>query len=104
VPGYGPVVGKDGVRELRSYLSGIRDETRERYDAGLSWTEAAAEIVADFFPHRIDRERVYINVNGLYAEFADDTAPPDVDGIFVDMARWYWSEEGAASSAHVHTH
>ena len=103
VPGHGPIVGKAGVRELRAYLTGIRDETRKRFDAGLPWADAAAEIVADFFDHWIDRERVYINVNRLYAEFAGDTAPPDTDGIFAEMAKWYWSEAGGGHHAgHAH--
>ncbi len=104
VPGHGPIVGKDGVRELRAYLTGIRDETRARFDAGLSWSDAAAEIVADFFSHWIDRERVYINVNRLYAEFGNDTAPPDVDGIFTEMAGWYWSEAGPGGAHAGHAH
>lgn len=104
VPGHGPVVGKEGVRELRNYLTGIRDETRKRFDAGLSWVDAAAEIVADFFDHWLDRERVYINVNRLYGEFAGDTTPPDVDGIFTEMAKWYWSDAGAANRMHGHAH
>lgn len=104
VPGHGPVVGPEGVRELRAYLTGMRDETRKRFDAGLSWTDAAAEIVADFFDHWLDRERVYINVNRLYAEFVGDTAPPDINGIFEAMAKWYWSEAGVASRAHAHPH
>jgi len=104
VPGHGPVVGKQGVRELRDYLTGIRDETRKRFDAGLSWVDAAAEIAADFFDHWLDRERVYINVNRLYAEFARDTAPPNVDGIFTEMAKWYWSNAGAANRTHDHAH
>lgn len=104
VPGHGPVVGKEGVHELRNYLTGIRDETRKRFDAGLSWADAAAEIVTDFFDHWLDRERVYINVNRLYAEFAGDTAPPDVDGIFTEMAKWYWSDAGATSRMHDHAH
>jgi glyoxylase-like metal-dependent hydrolase (beta-lactamase superfamily II) len=103
VPGHGPIVGRDGVRELRSYLTGIRDESRQRFDAGLPWTDAAAEVVADFFNHWIDRERVYINVNRLYAEFAGDAAPPDIDGIFAEMAKWYWSDAGGGHHAgHAH--
>lgn len=105
VPGHGPIVGKEGVNELRAYLTGIRDETRKRFDAGLSWSDAAAEIVAGFFSHWIDRERVYINVNRLYAEFAGDTTPPDTNGIFAEMAKWYWSDNGPGAASHAgHSH
>lgn len=92
VPGHGPISGKAEVRELRDYLAEMRDEARARYDAGLSWTEASEEIVADFFTHWIDRERVFINVGSLYREFAGETRPPGVMKVFEAMSGWYWSQ------------
>jgi len=92
VPGHGPITDKAGVRALRDYLAELRAEARARYDAGLDWVAAAAEIVADFFPHWIDRERVFINVNSLYREFAGETRPPAAMKIFAEMAKWYWTQ------------
>lgn len=92
VPGHGPISGKAEVRELRDYLAALREEARARYDAGLSWIEASEEIVADFFPHWIDRERVFVNVSSLYREFDGETKPPSVMKIYEAMADWYWSQ------------
>lgn len=92
VPGHGPISGKDEVRALRQYLVELRDEAKKRFDAGLDWVAASEEIVADFFNHWIDRERVFINVNSLYREFADDPRPPSAMKVFAEMAKWYWSE------------
>ena len=92
VPGHGPISGKAEVHALRQYLSELRDEAKKRFDAGLDWVAASEEIVADFFPHWIDRERVFINVNSLYREFQGDTRPPSAMKVFAEMAKWYWSE------------
>jgi glyoxylase-like metal-dependent hydrolase (beta-lactamase superfamily II) len=90
VPGHGAITDKSGVRELRDYLTTLRDAARARYDAGLSWIDAAEEIVADHFTHWIDRERVFINVNGLYREFAGGGKPASVMKVYEAMADWYW--------------
>ena len=90
VPGHGPITDKGGVRELRDYLSILRDAARARYDAGLSWIEASEEIVADHFTHWLDRERVFINVNSLYREFDGNTRPPSVMKVYEAVADWYW--------------
>ena len=92
VPGHGPISGKPEVRELRDYLAALRDQARARHDAGLDWIAASREIVTDFFPHWIDRERVFINVNSLYREFDGETRPPSVMKVFDAMAEWYWSQ------------
>jgi glyoxylase-like metal-dependent hydrolase (beta-lactamase superfamily II) len=90
VPGHGPITDKGGVRELRDYLSTLRDAARARYDAGLSWIEASEEIVADHFTHWLDRERVFINVNSLYREFDGNSRPPGVMKVYEAVAEWYW--------------
>ncbi len=92
VPGHGPISGKAEVKALRQYLTELRDEAKKRFDAGLDWIAASEEIVADFFPHWIDRERVFINVNSLYREFQGDSRPPSAMKVFAEMAKWYWSE------------
>ena len=92
VPGHGPVSGKEEVGALRAYLAELRYESRKRYDAGLDWVAASEEIIADFFNHWIDRERVFINVNTLYREFDKDAKPPAAMKVFAEMAKWYWSE------------
>lgn len=96
VPGHGPITDKAGVRALKTYLEQLRDEARKRFNAGLSREAAAEEIVADFFPHWMDRERIFINVDALYREFQGEGEPPDVTDIFGQMGRWY--------RRHVHAH
>ena len=102
VPGHGPISGKTEVRALRDYLAELRDQARARHDAGLDWIAASREIITDFFPHWIDRERVFINVNSLYREFAAETRPASVVEIFGQMAEWYWSEGAGAADPSRH--
>ncbi len=96
VPGHGPIGGKAEVRELRDYLALLRDEARARFDAGLSWVEAAEDIIGDFFTHWIDRERVFINVCSLYREFDAGMKPPGVMQIYETVADWYWAQRPEA--------
>ena len=98
---HGAITDKAGVRELRDYLTTLRDAARARYDAGLSWIDAAEEIVADHFTHWIDRERVFINVNGLYREFSGEKKPVSVMKVYEAMADWYW-HRGPQAHAHAH--
>lgn len=96
VPGHGAVTDKRGVREMRDYLSILRDEARVRFDTGLSWVDAAEEIIADHFTHWIDRERIFVNVNSLYREFDEQADVPSVMQVYEVMAGWCWD--------HGHTH
>jgi len=89
VPGHGPVTDKGGVRRFRDYLVYLRDETRQRYDAGMTDEEAARDISFDSFRGWLDPERVCINVNALYREFSGDTSGPDVMRAFELMARYH---------------
>ncbi len=97
IPGHGPICGKNGVREVRSYLIAIRDVARARFDAGLAWTDAAEEIVTDHFCHWIDRERVFINVAMLYRQFSGGALRPSVTEIYEPMAKWYWNHRKTAT-------
>lgn len=97
VPGHGSVSDKESVREIRSYLVALSDTARKRYEAGMSWTEAAEEIVADHFRRRIDRERVFINVASLYRQFSGGIHRLNVTEIYEPMARWYWANKNAAA-------
>jgi cyclase len=102
VPGHGPAGGKDAVRAMHDYLTTLRDAARARFDAGLDWVAASKEIVVDHFPHWLDRERVFINVNTLYREFSGETRPPSVVKVFAEMAGWYWSDGPGRGHGHPH--
>lgn len=98
VPGHGPICDKGGVRELRSYLTILRDAAKGRFDSGMSWTDAAEEIVADHFRHWLDRERIFINVASLYRQFSGGTQKLTVTEIYEPMAKWYWAHKKAGAA------
>ncbi len=89
VPGHGPITDKAGVREVADYLSYIHRETRARYDAGLSAEAAARDIGLGRYASWRDAERIAVNVDTLYREFAGVTAPPDVVRLFGLMGQLY---------------
>jgi len=88
VPGHGPLCDAAGVQAMRSYLVYIRDETRRRFDAGLSAEEAVFDIELSDFSSWTDRERIVVNVHTLYREFQGGGEAPNVMEIFGQMARF----------------
>jgi glyoxylase-like metal-dependent hydrolase (beta-lactamase superfamily II) len=44
VPGHGPLCGIEGAMEMKAYLQYVRDESKKRFDTGLSSLEAAKGI------------------------------------------------------------
>ena len=56
VPGHGPVTDESGVRDVQRYLTYVRDEARQRFDAGMDETAAADDIDLDRLP-RLGRPR-----------------------------------------------
>ena len=87
VPGHGPVTDRAGVTRVQDYLRYIDAEARKRYDAGLSAEDAAHDIALGDFDSWGDSERIAVNVNTLYREYAGDTAPPNVLELFALMAK-----------------
>lgn len=87
VPGHGPITDLRGVRAVRDYLVYIRDQARLRFDAGMPVYEAALDIALDDYSSWGDAERIVVNVDTLYREFAGSDAPADVAGMFGAMAR-----------------
>lgn len=71
-----------GVRAARDYLVYIRDEARKRFDAGMPVYEAALDIALDDYSSWGDAERIVVNVDTLYREFAASSAPAHVAGMF----------------------
>jgi cyclase len=89
VPGHGPITDKSGVRALKSYLEYLKLEARKRYDAGMGIEDAVRDISLQPFADWGDPERICVNVNALYKEFAGDRGPPDVLKLFAMMARYH---------------
>ena len=86
VPGHGPLTDTKGALAVRDYLIYVRDETRKRYDAGLSAREAALDIRLGDYSAWLDSERIAVNVLTLYREFGDQTPPPGPLELFELMA------------------
>ncbi len=86
VPGHGPLTDAAGVKAMQSYLVYVRDEARERFDAGLSAGEAARDIALGDYSSWLDSERIGVNVHTLYREFGCTEEPPDILEIFALMA------------------
>ncbi len=87
VPGHGPITDKRGVEAVKGYLQYIEVEARKRYDAGLSWTEAANDIALGDYSSWGDAERIAVNVNTLYKEFSGDSTQVSVVDLFGSMAK-----------------
>jgi glyoxylase-like metal-dependent hydrolase (beta-lactamase superfamily II) len=68
VPGHGPVTDKEGPRMVRRYLEYVRDQAAERHRAGVPAFEAALDIDLGEFGDWLDRERIVVNVESIYAE------------------------------------
>jgi cyclase len=69
VPGHGPVAGKPELREMRGYLSTIREQARTAFDRGRTREEAARAIDLGAYASWPEPERLPLNVARLYQEF-----------------------------------
>ena len=87
VPGHGPLTDKRGVARVREYLSYVRNEARERFDAGMGAFEAARSIALDDFAGWGDSERIAVNTATLYREFGATDVPADAATLFGWMAQ-----------------
>ncbi len=89
VPGHGPITDKRAARAMKEYFVYLRDETRKRFDAGLSSFEAARDISFDDYDTWGDAERVAVNTASLYREFrGEDESDAILDRmtLFTQMA------------------
>jgi cyclase len=88
VPGHGPLTDKAGVRRVREYLAYVSAQARGRYDAGMSAYEAAKDIDLRDFEGWRDKERIVVNVDTLYREFAGKGPRKSAVPCFAAMARY----------------
>jgi glyoxylase-like metal-dependent hydrolase (beta-lactamase superfamily II) len=86
VPGHGPVTDKQGAAQVRDYLIYLDQETRKRYDAGLSVAQAIEDIPLGRYAEWIDAERIVVNVQRLYDEYSQ-SSPRDTVELFEMMAK-----------------
>lgn len=86
VPGHGPITDNEGVRRVGEYLSYIDGEARKRYDAGMSVRDAAFDIALTDYASWTDSERIAVNVDTLFREYANSSEPPNTLELFTLMA------------------
>ncbi|MDX6665561.1 MAG: cyclase, partial [Solirubrobacteraceae bacterium] len=88
VPGHGPVTDASGVHDVQRYLRYVRDQARERFDAGMDAEAAADDIDISDFAGWGDPERIAANVGAAYRAFDPSLpvlTPPEQ---LVRMAAW----------------
>ena len=74
VPGHGPLAERAAVSDLKGYFEYLTDETRLRFDAGMSAADAARDIDLGPYSGWSEDERVVVNVGCLYREFGAEVA------------------------------
>lgn len=85
VPGHGPVTDKNGVRKTREYLVYVEQETRKRFDAGLSLEDAIQDIALGEFEDWGGSERIVVNVERIYAHLSGVEPMKDVFALLKMM-------------------
>ena len=98
VPGHGPISDKAAVREFRGYLEWIEHEGRQRYDAGMTFEQAANDIDLGPYGHWGDSERMVPNMMTLYGEFSGAPLKVEFGEIWAGMARYYSRRKSSAAS------
>lgn len=86
VPGHGPITDQRGVAAVRQYLEYVRDQAKSRFDAGMNAFDAARDIELAEYSAWSDPERIAVNVDSLYREFAGEQATTDIFELFARMA------------------
>jgi glyoxylase-like metal-dependent hydrolase (beta-lactamase superfamily II) len=102
VPGHGPITDASAVRNLRGYFEHLRGEARGRFDAGMSWKDAARDIPINDYAHWTDPERVVANVYSLYREWDPHMEPATPFMLFGEMNHYRKEHLARQECGHVH--
>lgn len=92
VPGHGPVTDKQGIVNVRDYLSFIESEAGDRFAAGIDAFEAARDIMrlmgvtGASFASWGEAGRISVNVETVYRSLDPSHRSPDVVEQFRRMA------------------
>ena len=91
VPGHGPLTDAAGVRAVASYLSLVEEQVRDCRTSGMSPLEATADIDrtidATPFAGWLDRERIAVNVETVWADLEPGHLRAPITELFARMAR-----------------
>jgi cyclase len=101
VPGHGPIVPKSALKDFRAYFDYLTRETRKRYEAGMSVTDAAYDIDLSQFKGWLDEERIVVNVNTLYRDFGATSGLMSQFELRTWMGRYRREQR---ENAHGHAH
>ena len=93
VPGHGPITGKNGVAEVKSYLEYIHREAKKRYEIGMSAKEAAQDIDLDRYATWTDGERIVVNIATIFRELQGNQSDPNMLESFMSMAEFALKNE-----------
>lgn len=88
VPGHGAVTDPDGVRETRDYLAYLREAVVPRFDAGMTYIDAARDIDLSAFADLSERGRIVVNTHNIYRDLDASRATADVMTLFRQMAEY----------------
>jgi cyclase len=88
VPGHGPVTDASGVRDVQRYLRYVREEARQRFEAGMDADAAADDIDISDFADWGESERIAANVGAAYRIFDPSLPPLSPPEQLVKMADW----------------
>ncbi|MET0310184.1 MAG: MBL fold metallo-hydrolase [Sphingomonas sp.] len=89
VPGHGPIVGKEAVREFQAYLRHVWSETQKRWEAGMDFLDCAFDIPMGEFDHWGDAERMVPNVMTIYGELSGTRPVLPRERLWAEMSRYY---------------
>ncbi|HTV80011.1 MAG TPA: MBL fold metallo-hydrolase [Steroidobacteraceae bacterium] len=89
VPGHGPITDSDAVRRLLAYFEYVRDEARQRFEAGLDFEAAARDINMSEYRGWSDPERIVANVFSLYRQWGTRFTPEQQRDLFGAMGRYH---------------
>jgi glyoxylase-like metal-dependent hydrolase (beta-lactamase superfamily II) len=88
VPGHGPITDVIAVRNMQGYFEYVREEARRRYEAGMTFDEAARDINMAEYRGWSDPERIVANVFSLYKQWGAQFTPEQQRDLFGAMGRY----------------
>jgi cyclase len=86
VPGHGPVIGADGIHQVRDYLEWVHGEARTRYEKGMSPEDAMRDISLGRFAELNEHGRLAQNVLAVYYELDPTIERVDTLEVFRRIA------------------
>lgn len=89
VPGHGPITDTGAVRNMQTYFEYVRDQARARFEAGMTWKQAARDINMAEYRGWSDPERIVANVFSLYKQWGATLSPEEARDLFGEMGRYH---------------